>query len=114
MAEHAELTFHKGFRVSAGNAKSQGAVMVLEPGGSEGGEDNRHRGSDQWLFVHEGTGVAIVNGHAWALKAGTLLLIEAGDTHEIRNTGRSPLKTVNIYVPPAYASDAEPLPSGKS
>jgi hypothetical protein len=31
-----------------------------------------------------------------------MVLIEAGDRHESRNTGRSLLKTVSVYVPPAY------------
>jgi hypothetical protein len=40
-------------------------------------------------------------------------LIEAGDTHEIRNTGRTLLKTVSVYVPPAYDEEGEELPRGK-
>ena len=49
-----------GFRVVFGNRRSQAAEMVLPPGESEGGADNRHRGADQWLYVASGTGVAIV------------------------------------------------------
>lgn len=112
--KHEQLQFRKGFRVSVGNGASQGAVMVLDPGASEGGRDNRHRGADQWLFVMEGTGAAIVNGRKISLKAGSLVLIEAGDTHEIRNTGRHLLKTVNVYLPAAYNADGEELPAGKS
>jgi mannose-6-phosphate isomerase-like protein (cupin superfamily) len=52
-----------------------------------------------------GDGAAIINGRKLSLKVGTMVLVEAGDTHEIRNTGRSLLKTVNIYLPPAYDSD---------
>ena len=88
--------------------------MVLEPGDSEGGPDNRHRGSDQWLYVLSGRGRAIVNQRAYALRTGTLLLIERGSRHEIRNTGRTPLKTLNLYVPPAYRPSGNPLPSGRS
>ncbi len=87
--------------------------MVLGPGDCEGGQDNRHRGADQWLYVVEGTGVATVNRSNVPLKAGSLVLIEAGDTHKIENTGRSLLKTVNIYVPPAYDADGEELPRGR-
>lgn len=88
--------------------------MVIEPGESEGGPDNRHRGADQWLFVVAGRGAATVNGRRVPLREGTLLLIEKGDAHEIRNTGRSPLKTVSVYVPPAYTKDGEELPRGRS
>jgi len=111
--KHEQLQFRKGFRVSVGNRKSQGAVMVLAPGDCEGGPINRHSGADQWLVVTEGTGVAVVNGRKLALRAGTLVLIEAGDTHEIRNTGRGLLKTVNVYLPPAYTPQGDELPAGK-
>ena len=49
--------------------------MTLAPGDSEGGPDNRHRGSDQWLYVVSGTGQATVNGKRYRLRAGTVLLI---------------------------------------
>ena len=35
--KHEQLKFTKGFRVSVGNKKSQGAVMVLGPGDTEAG-----------------------------------------------------------------------------
>jgi mannose-6-phosphate isomerase-like protein (cupin superfamily) len=47
------------------------------------------------------------------LKAGTLLLVERGSSHEIRNTGRTLLKTINLYVPPAYTSSGDPLAAGR-
>jgi mannose-6-phosphate isomerase-like protein (cupin superfamily) len=107
------LSFRPGFRLSVSNAKSQGAVMVLAIGGKEGGPDNFHRGADQWLYVVEGSGIAIINGHKTSLKTGTMILIEAGDRHEIRNTGRSLLKTVSVYVPPAYRDEETELPAGR-
>jgi hypothetical protein len=57
-----------------------------------------------------GSGRQRQEAQAW--KA-TLLLIERGDTHEIRNTGTTPLKTLNFYVPPAYNSEGDELPAGK-
>ena len=104
--------FGKGFRVAIGNSRSQAATMTLRRGDSEGGPDNRHRGADQWLFVESGTGVAIVNGRRINLGSGSLVLIERGDRHEIRNTGPTPLRTLNIYVPPAYTKDGDELPPG--
>lgn len=108
------LRFGKGFSVAMSNARAQCATMVIAPGDCEGGPDNRHRGADQWLFVLSGTGVAILGGRKHRLKAGSLVLVEKGTTHEIRNTGRTPLKTLNVYVPPAYRADGEELPRGKS
>jgi mannose-6-phosphate isomerase-like protein (cupin superfamily) len=107
------LRFGKGFHVVLGNRRSQAAQMVLEPGKSEGNAHNKHRGADQWLYVLSGTGVATVNKRKHPLKAGTLLLIEHGDEHEILNTGRSLLKTLNFYVPPAYTRGGGELPAGK-
>ena len=107
------LRFGKGFRVALGNRRAQAAEMVLEPGKSEGDPKNRHRGADQWLFVQEGRGVAVVNGRRYALRAGSLVLIEAGDRHEVRAVGREPLRTLNIYVPPAYDREGDELSRGK-
>ena len=107
------LRFGKGFNVVIGSRRSQAAQMVLEPGDGEGHRGNRHDGADQWLFVVSGEGVATVNGRRHALREMTLLLIEHGDRHEIRNTGRQLLKTLNFYVPPAYTADGDELPAGK-
>ena len=108
------LRFGKGFSVALGNRRAQAATMVLAAGDSTGGPDNRHRGADQWLFVVAGSGTAILDGRRHRLHAGTLLLIERGTAHEIRNGGRTPLKTLDIYVPPAYTEDGDELPRGRS
>lgn len=107
------LRFGKGFRVALGNRRCQAAEMVIPPGDAEGGPGNRHRGADQWLFVVEGNGTAFVKGRRYPLRAGTLLLIEHGDEHEIRNTGRALLKTLNIYSPPAYTKSGDELPRAR-
>jgi len=88
--------------------------MVIAPGDCEGGPDNRHRGADQWLFVLAGNGTAIVGRRKHVLRSNSIVLIERGTTHEIRNTGRTPLKTLNVYVPPAYKKSGDELPRGKS
>jgi mannose-6-phosphate isomerase-like protein (cupin superfamily) len=95
------------------NRRSQAAAMAIAPGRSEGDPDNRHAGADQWLFVVAGRGVAWVNGRRRPLRAGVLLLIEQGDRHEIRNTGRTLLRTLNFYTPPAYRADGSELPRGQ-
>jgi mannose-6-phosphate isomerase-like protein (cupin superfamily) len=109
-----QLRFGQGFSVALTNKRGQAATMVIPPGDCEGGPGNRHRGSDQWLYVLSGRGVAILGGRRHAVAAGSLVLIEKGTTHEIRNTGRTPLKTLNLYVPPAYRADGEELPRGRS
>jgi mannose-6-phosphate isomerase-like protein (cupin superfamily) len=107
------LRFGEGFRVIRGNRGSQAAEMVLAPGDAEGGADNRHRGADQWLFVLSGSGEARVGRRRHRLRKGSLLLIEKKEKHEIRNTGRALLRTLNVYVPPAYRRDGNPLARGR-
>ena len=101
------LRFGKGFKVVLGNDRSQAAQMVLTPGDSEGGPKNRHAGADQWLLVVGGTGVATINKKRYPLRPMTLVLIEHGDRHEIRNNGKQLLKTLNFYIPPAYTSEGD-------
>ena len=84
--KRASLRFGKGFRVRAGNA---------------------------WLFVLSGTGTAQVNKRRYRLRAGSLVLIERGDEHQVQNTGRARLRTLNIYVPPAYDARGDELPRGR-
>lgn len=98
---HFQIEPKKGFHVVAKTKKSEAATMVIEPGDAEGGPDNKHK-ADQWLYVLDGSGEATVSGRKVMLKAGTLLEIEAGETHEIRNTGSVSLKTLNFYAPPEY------------
>jgi mannose-6-phosphate isomerase-like protein (cupin superfamily) len=107
------LRFGKGFKVVMSNRRAQVAQMVIEPGDAEGDPTNKHRGADQWLFVVAGTGKAWINGQEHPLRAGSMVLIERGDRHEIRNTGRSPLKTLNFYTPPAYTPTGKTKTAGR-
>jgi hypothetical protein len=42
-----------------------------------------------------------------------LVLIERGDRHEIRNTGPTVLRTLNIYLPPAYTKAGNERPPAR-
>ncbi|BCR03447.1 cupin [Desulfuromonas versatilis] len=92
----------KGFKLVAGTSRSQAATMVLPARNSTGGPDNRHPDSDQWLFVLAGRGQAIVAGSRVDLQPGDLLLIEAGEAHEIINSGDAPLETLTLYAPSMF------------
>ena len=111
--QHKHLQFGQGFRVVLGNKRSRAAQMTLAPGEMEGGSDNRHTGADQWLFVVAGSGVAIIDSRHVQLRKRALVLIQRGERHEIRNTSRVPLRTLNVYVPPAYTSEGDELPAGR-
>jgi mannose-6-phosphate isomerase-like protein (cupin superfamily) len=111
--KHKTVRFGLGFKVLLGNPRVQAAQMVMSPGDSEGGPQNRHQGSDQWLFVIQGTGTALINGRRHRLRCHSLILIEHGDKHEIRNTGRTVLKTLNFYSPPGYSKSGNELPAAR-
>src|SRR5689334_12898848 len=74
--------------------RTQAALMTIRHGDTEGGPDNKHPAADQWLYVLSGSGTAIVEGTKTNLRKGTLLLIEAGETHQITAGPRSVLKTL--------------------
>lgn len=107
------VTYANDFEMLIGDSYSQAASMVIAPGGHEGGPDNAHQGADQWLYVVSGEGEAVINDRILSLNKDSLVLIQRGDRHEIRNTGSRPMKTLNIYVPPAYGNNGETLARGK-
>lgn len=90
------------FRVLGGTERSQAAAMTLAPGQSTGGPDNHHASSDQWLYVVAGSGEAVVEEERTNLGPGDLVLIAAGERHEIRADEQEALVTVNVYAPPEY------------
>lgn len=56
-----------------------------------------------------GRGTARVGRRTVRLAPSSLLLIERREPHVIRAAARSRLVTLNVYVPPAYDTDGEPL-----
>jgi mannose-6-phosphate isomerase-like protein (cupin superfamily) len=92
----------RGFEVLAGTQRTQAARMVLGPNESVGGPDNAHARSDQWMYVLSGAGRATIGERTVPLKPGALLLIEAGERHEILNDHEAELQLLNFYAPPAY------------
>src|SRR4051812_18709054 len=103
------------FKVLATTRDAQAATMVLRPGQSTSHEpENEHAKCEQWLYVVSGTGRAIVGGRRTALKAGSLLLIEKGEPHQITNTSRTKsMSTINLYAPPAYTAGGDVKASAK-
>ncbi|MEA2710821.1 MAG: hypothetical protein QOF78_3422 [Phycisphaerales bacterium] len=96
------------FTVLATASSAQAAMMTLKPGQSSSDEpENEHPRCEQWLFVLSGAGRAIVGKRRVALRQDSLLLIEQGEPHQITNTGRKPLVTLNFYAPPAYTKEGD-------
>jgi mannose-6-phosphate isomerase-like protein (cupin superfamily) len=102
--EKNDVAFGGEWTALMNNEHALAATMTLEPGETEGGPQNRHPANDQWVLVHAGRGVAVVEGQEHALRPGTLLRIDRGEAHELRNTGREPLHTLSFYVPPLRAA----------
>jgi mannose-6-phosphate isomerase-like protein (cupin superfamily) len=91
------------FTVLHATRDAEAAMMTLKPGQSTSDEpENEHPRCEQWVFVLSGAGRAVVGNRRVALKPNSLLLIEKGEPHQITNTGRTPLVTLNFYAPPAY------------
>ncbi len=109
MTKHIETGSQRGaFDVLASSRLAQAAKMTLRPGDASDSEpSNEHPKSEQWLFVLSGHGEAVIRdrgGKLRRIKLGpnSLLVIQRGERHQIKNTGRQPLATLNFYVPPAY------------
>src|SRR3954463_13537549 len=102
------------FDMLVATVNAQAAKMTLRPGKSSDSEPgNEHPDCEQWLFVIEGTGEAIIgkrhaNLRHYKLTRNSLLLIEKGELHQIKNTGKRSLSTINFYVPPAYDAEGNP------
>jgi mannose-6-phosphate isomerase-like protein (cupin superfamily) len=103
------------FNLLANTRQLQGAMMTLRPGGTSDDEpSNEHSGSEQWLFVISGSGEAKTGKRRGQLRrvkldTGSLLIIEKGELHQIVNSGKRPLRTINFYAPPAYDKEGEPV-----
>src|SRR5881397_3309218 len=103
------------FDILATTGNLQAAVMTLKPGGTSDDEpSNEHARSEQWLFVISGAGEARIGKRKGQLRrlkleANSLLVIEKGELHQVVNTGKSNMRTINFYAPPAYDEDGEPM-----
>lgn len=81
--------------------KSQLVVMSLRPGEDIGLET--HDGTDQFIRVEAGTGMAVLNGEEHPLADGSAVVIPAGTEHNVINTSSSDdLKLYTIYTPPEH------------
>jgi len=116
MMKHIKTGTKRGeFEILVATRSAQAAMMTLRPGGMSDDEPgNEHPHSEQWLFVISGTGEATIGKRRGALRRikltpSSLLLVEKGELHQIRNTGRRALVSINFYVPPAYGPAGDPL-----
>jgi mannose-6-phosphate isomerase-like protein (cupin superfamily) len=76
-------------------------LMALEPG-EEIGEEI-HEGTDQFFRVEEGKGEVWIDGRETRIEDDTAIVVPAGARHNIKNTGKKPLKMYTLYAPPQHA-----------
>lgn len=74
-------------------------LMALEPGGEIGAEVHT---LDQFFRVESGAGEATLDDVRTPIRAGFAVLVPAGVTHNIVNTGAVPLKLYTLYAPPNH------------
>ena len=74
-------------------------LMSLKPKEEIGSEVHT---LDQFFRVEEGTGEAIMDGVRTPIRAGFAVVVPAGATHNIINTGSAELKLYTLYSPPNH------------
>jgi mannose-6-phosphate isomerase-like protein (cupin superfamily) len=94
------------FQVLQTTARSQTAMMSLEPGAATG-ENEAHEKSDQVLLVLEGELIGEVGEQRPRLSKGDVVVIEAGTKHRFANASDKVAVTFNVYSPPAYPPETK-------
>jgi mannose-6-phosphate isomerase-like protein (cupin superfamily) len=76
-------------------------LMVLQPGEEIGEEVHEDR--DQFFRLEKGEGEVWIDGVRTGIRAETAMIVPAGARHNVKNTGKEPLKLYTIYAPPEHA-----------
>lgn len=75
-------------------------LMSIEPGGEIGEEVHPDR--DQFFRIEEGSGEVAIDGRARPVEPGFGIVVPAGARHNVRNTGKEPLRLYTLYGPPEH------------
>jgi mannose-6-phosphate isomerase-like protein (cupin superfamily) len=78
---------------------SQLVVMSLAPSEEIGEEVHK---LDQFFRVEEGSGEAVLEGVRTPIASGFAIIVPAGTSHNIINTGRVSMKLYTLYSPPNH------------
>lgn len=76
-------------------------LMAIQPGEEIGEEVHPDR--DQFFRIEDGKGEVSIDGHTTKIESDSAILVPAGARHNIRNTGKEPLKLYTLYGPPEHA-----------
>ena len=80
-------------------------VMSLKPGQDIGAET--HATHDQFFRVEQGKGEVVIDGVTHKIKSGTGIVVPAGASHNLVNTGDKAMKVYTIYGPPNHVDQLE-------
>jgi mannose-6-phosphate isomerase-like protein (cupin superfamily) len=75
-------------------------LMVLKPGEEIGAET--HLGHDQFFRVEKGKGEVWIDGERTKVRRDDAIIVPAGASHNIVNTGSKSLKLYTLYAPPQH------------
>ncbi len=83
------------------------AVFSIIPPGASGTKLHYHTQRESWIIVLSGEGKEIVDGNEFPLKANDSIFILPNEKHKIQNTGKTELRTIEIYSLPSDFITAE-------
>jgi mannose-6-phosphate isomerase-like protein (cupin superfamily) len=88
-------------RVLYTGSQLQLVLMSIQPGSDIGEEVHPDR--DQFFRVETGRGEVWIDGHKTEIESAVGIVVPAGARHNIKNTGKEPLKLYTVYGPPEHA-----------
>ena len=75
-------------------------LMTIQPGDEIGEETHADR--DQFFRIEDGEGEAWIEGVRHSVKDDTAVIVPQGARHNIRCTGKKPLRLYTLYGPPEH------------
>jgi mannose-6-phosphate isomerase-like protein (cupin superfamily) len=99
-----EARSNNAFRRVIETGEHQQVVLMTIPVGGDIGEEVHFKIDQAFIFV-DGRGEAVLDGELQGFDEGDLVFVRAGTEHNIINRGRTPLRLITIYAPPAHGAD---------
>ena len=91
---------NENFRKVLYTDKNSQLVLMSLLAGEEIGEEVHD--VDQFLRVEQGVGTAILSGISRDIIDGSVIIVQAGTSHNVINTGSNPMKLYTLYMPPHH------------
>jgi len=75
-------------------------LMSLKPGDEIGEEVHEDR--DQFFRIEQGEGAVVIDGVRTKVKADDAIIVPAGASHNVINSGSKDLQLYSLYAPPEH------------